>query len=163
MTQSVACPNCETPMVRENFASALVDVCADGCHGIWFDAGELTKLDHAKKGLGPALERAVSQPTAASRRHRESLDCPHCLTPLDEVEYELAQWVMIDECAECDGTYLDAGELARIRSRPRTATEQTRADRHRRAKRRIRKRVLDEQRSRTRQAEINSMIHLFIQ
>ena len=59
MTSPISCPGCDGPMERENFASAFVELCVDGCFGMWFDGGELAKLDSAKKGMGPALERVL--------------------------------------------------------------------------------------------------------
>ncbi len=79
-------------MVREDFASAFIDVCAAGCHGLWSDAGDLAKLDNGKKGLGPALQRAVAQPYSPADRDRAELDCPRCRIPLDD---ELAAVVRV--------------------------------------------------------------------
>ncbi len=140
MTSPISCPGCNTPMVRENFASAMIDVCVDGCYGLWFDANELVKLDHHKKGFGSALERAVNQPFSPPG-DPEPRSCPHCHTPMDVVQYQLAQQVTVDECPTCDGVYLDAFELAQIRNRPMTESERAKArGRRRRRNKRFNKR-----------------------
>ena len=52
------CPVCGKEMVQENFG-VNVDVCENGCKGIWFDQGELRMLDENNEGLGAALENAA--------------------------------------------------------------------------------------------------------
>ena len=40
---------------EEDFGGVKVQVCRDGCKGIWFDWGELAKLDEKNEGVrGPA-------------------------------------------------------------------------------------------------------------
>ena len=55
------CPVCSKEMVQENFG-VNVDVCENGCKGIWFDQGELRRLDENNEGLGAALEQALRYP-----------------------------------------------------------------------------------------------------
>lgn len=108
-------------MVHENFGNVFVDVCGDGCHGVWFDGEELSRLDHRRKGGGPALQRALAADTAPSAER--PLTCPRCEVEMDTIEYDLHQAVAIDSCPECTGVFLDVGELALIRSRELTAEE----------------------------------------
>ncbi len=137
MRDEIQCPACRATMESENFASASIDVCASGCHGLWFDFGEMTRFDSAKKGMGPALTRALARPYDAPAEDRGPLTCPCCEVTMTEVSYELAEWVDIDECPKCGGVFLDAGELSRIRTRGPTTTEAAQARRHRRGKTRI--------------------------
>jgi Zn-finger nucleic acid-binding protein len=62
----VKCPVCETLMNRRQYASGA-QVVVDWCkhHGVWFDAGELSKvLDFVATG---GLERALVRDPAAAR------------------------------------------------------------------------------------------------
>jgi hypothetical protein len=43
------CPKCGADLKEEELGPVKVDKCPD-CNGIWFDAGELDMLKHAKKG-----------------------------------------------------------------------------------------------------------------
>ena len=140
--------------MRESFASAYIDVCAEGCHGLWFDAGELAKLDLVGTGMGPALQRALAQRFQPSDEDRNPLDCPHCEEAMNEVAYELACWVEIDECPGCEGIYLDAGELTRIRGRAPTEAEAARSTARRiRARGRARRKA---------EADLNRMVTLLL-
>jgi len=55
------CPVCSKDMAAKNFG-IQVDICEDGCKGIWFDQGELKMLDEKDEGLGAALEGALRCP-----------------------------------------------------------------------------------------------------
>ena len=55
------CPVCGKEMVTENFG-VNVNVCENGCKGIWFDQGKLAMLDENNEGLGAALEAALRYP-----------------------------------------------------------------------------------------------------
>ena len=61
MNERTSCPACGQLMTAENFGSAYVHVCAEGCLGIWVHPDDLKLLDHTKKGAGPALQRALDQ------------------------------------------------------------------------------------------------------
>jgi Zn-finger nucleic acid-binding protein len=102
-------------MVEQDFGTARVDVCADGCQGIWFDWGELARLDENHEGLGEALQQALLQPPRTVERKRQ-LVCPRCTTPMHEHRHRLSKQVYVDECYSCGGFFLDAGELVTLRS-----------------------------------------------
>ena len=128
MTEPIHCPACGEPMSREEFAKIAVDHCLTGCRGIWFDRGELQKLDHKLKGMSPALRDALSDPgPGRAGEPRGPIDCPRCRVPMDELEYEAQATVDVDRCGTCDGIFLDASELAAIRDRPLTGKERARS------------------------------------
>ena len=46
----MACPKCDGELLEANFQDIMLDVC-NGCHGVWFDAGELAHvIQHDKEG-----------------------------------------------------------------------------------------------------------------
>lgn len=138
MSEPTHCPACGEPMTCQEFAKISVDHCLTGCRGIWFDQGELQKLDHKLKGMSPALREALvdSPPTES----RGPIECPHCREQMERLEYEAQATVTVDRCRSCEGIFLDAGELGLIRDRPMTGKEKVRfrirrrhrAGRHRR-------------------------------
>ncbi|MCA8953351.1 MAG: zf-TFIIB domain-containing protein [Planctomycetes bacterium] len=153
----VRCPRCDLPMARQDFTTFYADLCETGCHGLWFDAGELQRVDRHGKGHGQALERALAIPPIASEIAARPRTCRACDEPMDEIGYELHQFVKIDECPGCEGVFVDAGELAILRQRPLTATEAAIARRIRRS-RRARRARREEETRRERQLLISLML-----
>jgi Zn-finger nucleic acid-binding protein len=108
------CPACDKEMVTQNFG-VNVEVCENGCKGMWFEQGELRMLDEQNEGLGNALEAALRSPRA-NEGSRGQLMCPKCGIPLHAHRYKRDQQVNIDECYKCGGMFLDSGELTDIRN-----------------------------------------------
>jgi len=107
------CPVCSKEMVEQDFG-VKVDVCKNGCKGIWFDHGELVKLDEKNEGLGQALKEALHYPRA-NDENRGRLLCPKCGIPMQTHKYKRSKEVNVDECYSCGGFFLDSGELTEIR------------------------------------------------
>ncbi|MBM4447487.1 MAG: hypothetical protein FJ023_09145 [Chloroflexi bacterium] len=107
------CPICSKEMVTENFG-IKVDVCKNGCKGIWFDNHELEMLDERDEGLGEALKEALHYPRA-NDGSRGQIMCPKCSLPMFAHKYKRSKEVNIDECYNCRGFFLDSGELTEVR------------------------------------------------
>jgi len=101
-------------MVEEDFGGVLVDVCKNGCKGIWFDWRELKNLDENHEGVGQALEEALESPRL-NNADRGPLNCPKCGLKMREHKYKNAKEVNVDECYACGGFFLDSGELNQTR------------------------------------------------
>ncbi|OHB85748.1 MAG: hypothetical protein A2Z38_11475 [Planctomycetes bacterium RBG_19FT_COMBO_48_8] len=101
-------------MVEEDFGGVSVDVCKNGCKGIWFDWGELMNLDENHEGVGRVLEEALKSPRQ-NNPTRGPLNCPKCGIKMREHKYRNAKEVSVDECYSCGGFFLDSGELKQIR------------------------------------------------
>lgn len=124
-------------MVGEDFASVRVEVCR-ACAGIWFEQDQLARVDHANKGAGPALQRALAVP-ASTIGARRPLSCTRCSVAMVDEPHDLHAAVHVDRCRTCGGIFLDGGELAALRARPLTPDEAARAaSRRRRRRRRLR-------------------------
>lgn len=108
------CPVCDKSMVEEDFGDVQVDVCMNGCKGIWFDWSELKQLDENNEGLGRALEDALKIPRV-NDEDRGRLKCPKCGIAMHAHKYSNAKEVNVDECYACGGFFLDSGELRQIR------------------------------------------------
>jgi len=117
------CPVCEKPMVEEYFGGVQVDVCRDGCKGIWFDWLELVRLDENSEGAGAALEEALRSPRV-NDDDRGQLNCPKCGIPMQTHKYKSAKEVNVDECYGCGGYFLDSGELQEVRDNYMTEEEE---------------------------------------
>jgi Zn-finger nucleic acid-binding protein len=101
-------------MVEEDFGGVQVDVCKNGCKGIWFDWQELIRLDENHEGAGRALEEALKSPRV-NDADREQLKCPKCGLAMHAHKYSSAKEVNVDECYGCGGFFLDSGELREMR------------------------------------------------
>ena len=112
----VSCPACGHALSTRTAGDVAVDVCDGGCGGIWFDHWELQKLDEQSESAGEALLDVRRDPGVVvdpAERYR-------CPKSTDDVVLMRHFWsvkrdVTIDECPECGGIFLDAGELAGIR------------------------------------------------
>ncbi len=108
------CPVCHKEMIVEDFGGVCIDVCKNGCKGLWFDWMELAKLDEQNEGLGSALQDALSY-DRNNDDNRGQIKCPKCSLPMHIHEYASAKEVNIDECYQCGGFFLDSGELKAIK------------------------------------------------
>jgi Zn-finger nucleic acid-binding protein len=110
------CPACFNNLSPMQVGSLVVDVCQGGCGGIWFDAFELKRVDEEDEAAGEALMEIRRNPeiTVDFTRKRE---CPRCSgVKLHRHFFSARRRVEVDECPNCAGYWLDAGELAAIRA-----------------------------------------------
>lgn len=124
------CPACSHPLTPLSVGDLTVDACEGGCGGIWFDHYELRKVDEPSEALGDQLldiQRDPSVSVDPSKRY----DCPKCNDGVVMMRHfwSVKREITIDECPECGGIYLDAGELGRIRAEfPSEAAKEAAAD-----------------------------------
>ena len=109
------CPACGHGLVPIDIAGLTVDVCQDGCAGMWFDRTELCSFDEPPGSAGQLLIERTGPPQFAvdvTRRRR----CPKCPDSVMMRHFFSAKRaVTVDECPTCAGIWLDARELERIR------------------------------------------------
>lgn len=130
---SLTCPQCAAEM-KEVTARAtagysiVLDQC-ERCGGIWCDRWELYPLTAAAaEHLDPVDQAALQQPTPVPTEHRE---CPRCRARMQRLrDPSLPQDACIERCPNCDGMWLNRGELRRFKRRdtmaaaaPRTITD----------------------------------------
>lgn len=111
------CPACETELSEKTVDGIVVDVCAGGCGGIWFDQHELKKFDEPHEEGGLELLDVERDP-GIHVDHEEQHPCPRCEagTPMLRHFFSVKREVEVDECPTCAGFWLDAGELRDLRS-----------------------------------------------
>ena len=88
-----------------------IDVCYGGCGGIWFDAHELERVKARAEATGYTIgEIPVGKVNPTGMRL-----CPRCDRQLLRRKgFSEVKEVEIDECPQCSGIWLDAGEFHRI-------------------------------------------------
>ena len=119
------CPACFNELKDMQVGNLLLDACQGGCGGVWFDGFELQKVDDRSEAAGEPLlqierdERIVVDPA----RKRA---CPRCEgVKLHRHYFSARRRVEVDQCPNCGGYWLDAGELALIRAeKARSATSE---------------------------------------
>jgi uncharacterized protein len=118
------CPLCNSTLTARTVANVTLDVCESGCAGIWFDNYELKKFDEALEPDVETLLALKANPQIQVDR-RKSHNCPKCKTIVMRKHFSsVKRNVEIEECGQCAGVWLDAGELTLIRKE--FATEQER-------------------------------------
>lgn len=91
-----------------------LDVCEGGCGGIWFDAQELKRVERENAGAAD-LQIQVSPDPAVPVDHSIKRGCPRCDgMKLKRHFFSAKRQVEVDQCPNCGGYWLDAGELEKI-------------------------------------------------
>jgi len=105
------CPACGEPLREKSAGGMTLDVCYGGCGGIWFDATELERVDaRAANTL-----HTIWQAPPGSARVEGARICPRCAgQELERKWFSESKKVEIDQCPQCGGVWLDAGEFSRI-------------------------------------------------
>jgi uncharacterized protein len=116
------------PRVESHDARGItLDVCRGGCGGIWFDRYELMKVDEMREFAGTEL-LDIGRDRTLVVDHNKRLSCPKDLGVVMMRHFSsVKRRVTVDECPSCRGYWLDAGELAAIRSEFETEEERDRA------------------------------------
>ena len=114
------CPVCSNNLTEREANGFRVDVCAEQCGGIWFDATELEKCDSHRDEFPDELIRVRRNANAAIDRNK-ARSCPHCTaTIMDRLYFKADHEFEIDRCPKCDGHWLDLGELEYLRNFSKT-------------------------------------------
>jgi Zn-finger nucleic acid-binding protein len=110
------CPACFNELTEIQVGNVQVDVCHGGCGGVWLDAFELQRVDEESETAGAQLLDIPRDETVVVDFTRKR-DCPRCAgVKLKRHFFSARRQVEVDECPNCGGYWLDAGELARIRA-----------------------------------------------
>ena len=119
------CPVCDIPMEEVVVENITVDVCKQGCGGLWFDQFELEKVDEPHESAGESLLLIDGKVKAdPSKRHK----CPKCKdVVMMRHFFSVKRDVEVDECPQCAGIWLDYGELGRIRDQYNSEEEREKA------------------------------------
>ena len=122
------CPACGNLLSPITVGGVTVNACQGGCGGIWFDRFELNKVDEPSQSAGESLLHIERNPAIQpDRNKRPLLMCPKCGVIMMRHFFSVKKQVLVDECPECAGTWLDAGELATIRTEFKTNEDRKQA------------------------------------
>lgn len=117
------CPACSNQLESMTVGNLTVDVCRNGCGGIWFDNFELQQVDEKHEAAGEALLDVETNPDTSVDYTQQRL-CPKCETQKMLKHFmSIKREVEVDECPACGGFWLDAGELRSIRAQYETEAD----------------------------------------
>jgi Zn-finger nucleic acid-binding protein len=121
------CPACFNELTSLQVGTVTVDVCQGGCGGVWFDAFELQRVEKEQEAAGePMLEIRRDENLVVDATRKRS--CPRCQDmKLQRHFFSAKRKIEVDECPNCGGYWLDAGELAAIRAEKKQASKATAA------------------------------------
>ncbi len=121
------CPACSNQLEAMKVGNITVDVCQNGCGGLWFDNYELKQVDEKHEAIGEKLLHIPRNPDAkVDLKQRRA--CPKCDNVLMMKHFmSVKRDVEVDECGNCGGFWLDAGELGLIRDQFNTEADREKA------------------------------------
>src|SRR5436309_15039269 len=104
------CPACGTVMTEIAAGDVKVQACKGGCGGLWFDEWTLGKVDQPDQSAGQSL---LNIPQNASLKVDQSQrrKCPRDSVVMMRHFWSVKRDVVVDECPQCEGIFLDPGEL----------------------------------------------------
>lgn len=122
------CPMCGNDLVEVQTGSIKVQACKDGCGGLWVGHFQLEKIDKPDEYDGEILahlQKKGSVPIDVTRQ----LHCPQCQdhVPMMRHFFSVKRDVLINECPECGGYWLNMGALLTMRQDWKTDAEREKA------------------------------------
>jgi len=108
------CPKCSKPLEKIEFGTNIKVMRCTGCSGLFCKWQTLQQL-RDEWLTDTVLDKGSA---AMGAMHNEMLDipCPECGTKMDRVKDSQQKHITLDSCANCDGVFLDAGELTDMKS-----------------------------------------------
>jgi Zn-finger nucleic acid-binding protein len=107
------CPACKSDMIVVEYHRIELDYCP-GCHGVWFDSGELELLLESAglESPQPLLAGLPGSTEAGSAEKRRR--CPICLKKMNKAVIGQEPEILLDVCRQGDGIWFDGGELNQL-------------------------------------------------
>ncbi|MDU9050440.1 MAG: zf-TFIIB domain-containing protein [Candidatus Electrothrix sp. Rat3] len=122
------CPVCNNTLTQVTIENIQLDVCKDGCGGIWFDRFELQKMDEPHEFTEEHLLDILGKESQRKTDTSQRLHCPKCRDVVMMRHFHsVKREVEVDQCPKCNGYWLDDKELFKIRRQFKTEEEKTKA------------------------------------
>lgn len=122
------CPTCNSRLSEVSIEGITLDVCKEGCGGIWFDRFELHKMDEPHEFTDENLVDLLSTESKVNSDQTKRHNCPKCKDVVMMRNFFSAmKEIEVDHCPKCAGYWLDEGELFHIRKQFKTEEERKQA------------------------------------
>jgi len=125
-TKTLVCPACgkEMEKVYVERAQCFIDVCTNGCGGIFFDNREFKKFDEDHESIDE-IKKALEGKTFKTVDASYKRVCPACGMKMMKNSTSIKGEIIVDDCYGCGGKFLDYGELDKIRAEYKTEAERS--------------------------------------
>ena len=120
------CLRCEKEMSVEQNNQVEVDICMDGCGGIWFDPFEMKQMNERSEISKEFLDLLFKTKNQYVDK-KPRLNCPKCKSKMLRHFHSVYKEVEVDQCGQCYGHWLDGGELLKIIGQFRSDEEKLKA------------------------------------
>lgn len=115
-TGVIYCPACSKKMSKifMKDQNVFLDVCLDGCGGIYFDCREFKMFNQPEDDINE-LVKAYNGKTFAQADETKLRICPVCGSKMVKNYSSPSRDIQVDDCYICGGKFLDYQELEKIR------------------------------------------------
>ena len=110
----VICPACGKEMESIFVGGTYLDVCTQGCGGIYFDNKEYKMFDEQHENMDELIA-VLSGKEFKKVDESEIRICPICQNNMVKHFSSSLHTIQIDHCYHCGGIFLDNNELVKIR------------------------------------------------
>ena len=123
---TLLCPACNTEMKKIFLPGTgfSVDVCVDGCGGLFLDNRELQYIDEPDEDIDAILNEVKGKEFKKVNQEIARY-CPSCGAKMVKNSTSVLQNIQIDECYSCGGKFFDHGELVAMRAEYTTDEDRT--------------------------------------
>lgn len=114
--KTLTCPACGKPMEKVFIPSEgiNIDICTQGCGGIYFDNREFDNFDEQNEDISAILEK-LSDKKFEKVSENMTRVCPNCGAKMVKNHSSISHEIEVDDCYNCGGKFLDNSELVKIR------------------------------------------------
>ncbi|MEN0048597.1 MAG: zf-TFIIB domain-containing protein [Bacteroidota bacterium] len=108
------CPRCTTTLEKQELKEPKITIEIDqcpNCKGAWFDRGELQSVEQTVEPVFLEIRKIPSEYDQLT-----PLFCPSCTDHpmMEKFDHPRDRKVILDVCRQCQGIWLDTGELEAI-------------------------------------------------
>ena len=108
------CPKCYQSMEVVEFGTDIKLLRCTGCYGLFCKAHTLQQL--REEWLSDSVLDKGSPAQGAKHNEQRDIACPECGATMVRVRDSAQVHITLDSCPDCDGVFLDAGELTDMKS-----------------------------------------------
>jgi len=114
--KNLTCPACGKEMEKVFIPSEGInlDICTQGCGGIYFDNREFNSFDEKHEDISTILDNLKGKEFQPVDTETERF-CPNCGAKMVKNHSSIHKTIEIDECYSCGGKFLDNNELVKVR------------------------------------------------
>lgn len=115
--KTLKCPACGKEMEKVFIPNLGInlDICTDGCGGIYFDNREFEHFDEKDEDISKILEK-ISNKKFEPVDDSKTRICPNCGAKMVKNSSSIQNKIVVDDCYSCGGKFLDNNELQKIRA-----------------------------------------------